>query len=164
MITSFIRKCDDDKLNGLVVSESDKLILILKEIDFQFDGYQIVRKSDIRRRFISDSNEYCAKLMKAEGLWKVNHPNWVKKLKLDNWHSLFLGMKGKIVIVKNENLEGGFYIGPILDLTNISVTIHWFDALGNHGEPDIIKLSKITSCIFLDRYSTIHSKYLKTSE
>ena len=140
------------------------LILILKENDFQFDGYQIVKRSDVKEMYKSDSNEYCAVLMKREKKWKVRHPKWVRALDLTSWHSVFCGIKSKVVIAENENEDGEFYIGAIGCVTKTIVTINWFDGIGILGEPDRVKMSKITTCKFLDRYSSIHSKYLKSAQ
>lgn len=164
MITTIIRKNDRHKLYGLIVSESDRLILILKEFDFQFDGYQIIKKSDIMNMYDSDSNEYCEKIMRKEKLWKLRHPKWIVDLNLSNWHSVLLGIKCNVIIVENENKEGDFHIGPIIGLTKSMVTIKCFDGIGRHGDPDRVRISQITSCKFLDRYSTIHSKYLKPAK
>ena len=162
MITTIVRKKDDNKLYGLIVSESDKLIMVLKENDFQFDGYQIVKRSDVKEMYISDSNDYCAKIMKRESLWKVRHPKWVSMLDLSTWHSVFSGIKCKVVIAENENENGGIYIGPIGGISESFVTINWFDGVGIFGEPVRVRLSKLTTCKFLDRYSTIHSKYCES--
>lgn len=161
MITTFIRKkIEDNKLYGFVIKESDELLLMAKQYDFQFDGYKVVRKKDITHREISDSNRYCAKLMRREKAW-VKVPTWVRGLDLDSWPSLLRCIKTKVVILHNETIDGGFYIGPVLSLGSKKVELGWFDGEGNWGSPDTIQYSKITACDFLDRYSTIHSKYLK---
>jgi hypothetical protein len=164
MITTIVRKNDRNKLYGLIVSESNRLILLKREYDFQFDGYQIIRKVDIKEMYSSDSNAYCVKLMKNENIWNSRHPNWVRKLDLTCWQSVFNGIKCKAVIVENEIVKGGFYIGPILKVTKSNVTIQWFDGIGKFGSPDVVNYKIITTCKFLDRYSVIHSKYLKSAQ
>jgi hypothetical protein len=53
------RKIDSDRLDGLVVSESDTLVLIQRAYDFEFDGYIVIRRRDISKSFVGDSNAYC---------------------------------------------------------------------------------------------------------
>jgi len=161
MITTIVRnRIDSNKLYGYVIMESDSLLMIAKEVDFQFDGFKIIRKRDITNREITDTNKYCARIMKLEKCW-VKIPSFVKSIDLSDWKTALSGIRSDVVILHNEKLDGGFYIGPILTLNTKNVDIGWFDGTGKWGEPDRIPYSKITACDFMDRYSSIHSKYLK---
>ena len=164
MITSFQRKkINPNKVYGFVVKESDALILIAKENDFHFDGFQIIRTKDVTKREITDSNRYCAKIMKKEGNW-ATIPTCVKKLDLTSWETALAGIHSEVMILENERKEGDFYIGPKIQISKTSITLHWFDGVGKWGTPDTIPFRSITSCKFLDNYSSTHAKYLDWTE
>ncbi|HWB14720.1 MAG TPA: hypothetical protein VG826_36190 [Pirellulales bacterium] len=153
------KRIDGHRLYGVVVGESNALILLHEEDDFQFDGYTVIRRKDISRSFFSDSNDYCAKLMRKEGRWEAV-PRHVKKLPLDSWASLLSQFVGKVVILKNERTDE-FYIGPVEEITKTGVVVRHFDGCGEWTGKERVPFSKITCMMFGNRYSTTHEKHLK---
>jgi hypothetical protein len=164
MITTFTRKFDANKLHGTIISESSKFILLAIVFDLQFDGFQIIRKQDISGRAISESNKYCENLMRLEGMWLKNVPNWVKKLNMDSWESIYLAIKCKSVIIECEKDDHKFHIGSVIGVKKQSVLIREFNGVGIWQDVETVKYSKITTCKFLDRYSTIHAKHIKSAQ
>ena len=163
-ITTVERKrIDPHRLYGVVVGESDMLMLLHQENNFLFDGYMVVRKRDITKVGSSLANNYCVRLMKKEGLWE-KVPRSIEKLPLDSWADLLAKFVGKVVILENER-TGNFYIGPIQEITKTGVVIRefWPDGVQCHSNTRV-PFSKITSMTFGDRYSTIHAKYLDNKE
>jgi hypothetical protein len=159
MLTVERRRIDPHCLYGVVVGQSDPLILLHQEYDFQFDGYSVIRRKDISKSFSSDSNDYCAALMKKEGRWE-DAPRRIKKLPLDSWASLLSRFVGKVVILRNERSDD-FYIGPVEEITATGVVIRNFDGCGEWTGNERVPFSNITRMTFADRYSTTHQKYLK---
>jgi hypothetical protein len=153
------KRIDRHRLYGVMVGQSDTLILLHKEYDFQFDGYSVIRRKDISKSFFSDSNDYCAKLMKKEGRWE-QVPRRITKLPLDSWASLLSRFVGKVVILENERTDD-FYIGPVEEITDTGVVVRYFDGCGKWMANEHVPFSKITRLTFGDRYSTTHEKYLK---
>src|ERR1051325_5073792 len=52
MIHTFERQqIDPNRLYGSIVAESESLILIHREDDFQFNGYQVIRRRDISKSY-----------------------------------------------------------------------------------------------------------------
>jgi hypothetical protein len=164
MITTFKRKFDTNKLHGTIISESSKFISLAIVYDLQFDGFQIIRKCDISEKAISESNKYCEKLMRLEGMWLKNVPNWVKKLNMDSWETIFSGIECRSVIIESEKDNCELHIGSVIAVKKQSVSLREFNEVGILQDVGIIKFSKITTCKFLDRYSTIHSKYIKSAQ
>jgi hypothetical protein len=162
MITKFERKrIDNHSLYGKIIKESDNLVLLAQVIDFQFDGFMVVRKKDITKCIVDDSTKYGTKIMKLEKSWpKI--PILIRKLNITSWHTLLSDIKS-VVIVENERIDSSFYIGIVEDSKRTSVSIRCFDGVGKWQDTEVIKITDITSCTFLDRYSSIHSKYLKRS-
>ncbi|MFO1023303.1 MAG: hypothetical protein U0903_21825 [Planctomycetales bacterium] len=159
MLTTFERKkVDSHRLYGEIISESEDLILFREEDDFQFDGFRVIRRRDLTSLSTTESNQYCEKLMRKEGLWK-KAPSFVRRLPVKNWNVLLTALIGRNVIIENERLED-FRIGPVLDCDEKHVWIHYFDPLGCWMDLERVSLSRITSVQFATRYLEIHSKYL----
>lgn len=157
------RRIDPHKLYGRILKKSKDFTLLAVVDDFIFDGFQIVRNKDISKQTISDSNKYCAKLMKKEGTWVTKLPKGLLKLDLTSWGSILSGIKSDVVILEDEKKDE-FSIGPVVSVTSKTVTLHWFDGVGKWGDAETIKYSGITTCKFMDRYSATHAKYLKWQE
>ena len=153
------KRIDPHRLYGVVVAESDALILLHREDDLQFDGYHVIRRKDISKSYFSESNDYGATLMKKEGRWE-RVPQRINSLPLDSWASLLSQFVGKVVILENERSDD-FYIGPVEKITTTGVVVCHFDGCGRWTGKESIPFSKITSMKFGDRYSTTHEKHLQ---
>jgi hypothetical protein len=153
------KRIDPHRLYGVIVAQSDALILLHEECDLQFDGYSVIRHKDISKSFSSDSNDYCAKLMRKEGRWP-HVPRRIKKLPLDSWPSLLSRFVSKVVILENERTDE-FHIGRVVEITETGVVVRNFDGCGEWMGNERVPFSKITRMKFGDRYSTTHEKYLK---
>ena len=151
-------KIDPNRLHGVVVAESEELLLIQREYDFEFDGYVAVRRRDITRSYPSESNAYCEELMKKEGLWK-RPTKASRSLPLTDWQTILTALVGKPVIIENER-NGDFFIGPVIECDARSVAVHYFDGCGNWGEIKRVAFRSITSVQFGSRYITVHSRHL----
>jgi hypothetical protein len=161
-ITTFERRrINNHKLYGRIIIESTNFTLLAVEYDFAFDGFQIIRNRDITKKIISKSNTYCTALMKREGAWITKLPRGLRKLDLRSWSTIFNGIKSAVLIAQNERVSRGFYIGAVVSVGSKAVTIHGFDGVGDWCAVESIPFAKITTCKFLDRYSSTHAKYLR---
>lgn len=159
MIVTFERRrIDPHRMYGVVVSESDSLLLLHHAYDFVYDGYVAIRRCDITKSFTSDSNRYTERLMRKEGLWS-RPPKSVRELPVENWHALLSSLAGKPVVIENER-KGDFYIGPVVSCDARFVSIHYFNGCGEWGDVERVRLTTITTVKFGDRYSTIHHRHL----
>ncbi len=154
-------KIDPHRLYGLIVAESQSLIAIQRECDFQFDGFVFIRKRDITRQIQgTEPQRYHASIMRKEGYWKVP-PKSIKTLPLDSWQDLLLALVEKPAIIENER-AGDCWVGVIKGCTKTAVLIHSFSTLGVFAENiDRVPFRSITSVQYGDRYTTTHFKYLK---
>jgi hypothetical protein len=158
LVTIERKRLDLNRLYGVIVARSSALLLLHQEYDFQFDGYCVIRTRDITLCNTSESNDYCQRLMRSEGLWK-QAPSWVKKLSIGGWPELLADLVGRVVILEDES-RGNFYVGPVLETGSKHVRLHYFDGCGRLGTVEKLAYSRITTARFGDRYSTIHAKYL----
>jgi hypothetical protein len=152
------REIDPHHLYGLLVAESESLLLIQREYDFEFDGYVVIRRQDISKSFVSESNSYGEQLMRKERLWK-NPAKAIRSLPLSDWKTLLTALSGKLVIIENER-KGDFFIGPIVDCDHRAVEIHCFDGCGKWQEIERVPYRAITSVQFGCRYIRIHGRHL----
>lgn len=160
MIRTFERrKIEPNRFHGVVVSESDALIMIHLEEDFDFNnGYIVIRRKDVSKSYLSESNDYCEKLIRQEGLWK-RPSKVVRMLPLADWKSLMTALSGKIVIIENER-KRDFLIGPIVACDDKSASIHYFNGCGQWQEIERVPYRSITAVKIGSRYANIHSRHL----
>ena len=152
------KELDPNNLYGFVLGKNSELTYLILEYDFKLDGYQIIRTDDLTTFSTSDTNKYCAAIMKREGLLK-DYPQ--PAIQLDSWHTVFQSLKKMdfFIIVEDEN-EDDFMIGPIVRVNKQSVTIRYFDSVGEWKDAENIRYEDITSVKFGDNYSRMHQKYI----
>jgi hypothetical protein len=153
-------RIDPHRLYGLIVSESDFLIAVQREIDFQFDGFVFIRKRDVTLRLEgTESKRYQTSIMRKEGYWKTP-PKWVQKLPIDSWEKLMLALVDQPAMIENEQ-QGDAWVGVIKGCTKSTASIHCFSPTGVFEESvSPVPLRSITSLQFGDRYTSTHFKYL----
>ena len=159
MIQTFERRgIDSDAMHGVIVAESDDLILLQYANDFEFDGYQVIRRRDVTQTVESPSNSYWTQLMKKEGLWK-SPTKAVRKIPVDNWKTVFNALIGTLVIIECER-KGDFCIGPIIECDDRAVTVHHFDGIGEWQQIERVPYHSITLVQFDNRYINVHGRHL----
>ena len=68
LVTIERKRLDPHRLYGVIVNESEQLICLHREVDFQLDGYVFIRKKDITSRMCdTPSHKYTDALMLALG-------------------------------------------------------------------------------------------------
>ena len=156
-------KLDSNRLYGVIVNESEQLVCLHREVDFELDGYIFIRTRDINSRITdTPSQKYHEKLMRKEGYWK-NADRFVRSLPIDSWATLINALTEKPVLVENENKSAHSWVGLVDRCTATNAFIHCFDTMGVFDDDiDKVPLRSITSLQFGDRYTQTHFKHLKT--
>lgn len=163
LVTIERKRLDTHRLYGVIVNESEQLICLHRESDFQFDGYVFLRKKDITSRTCdTPSHKYTEALMRKEGFW-LKPDRFVQRLNIESWETAMNASIGKSVLVENENKSNHCWVGIVDACTRTIATVHCFDDLGIlDDEPDRIPLRSVTSIQYGDRYTQMHYKHLKT--
>jgi hypothetical protein len=152
------RRVAPHKLYGAIVSESSSLVLLHQEVDFQFDGYVVIRRRDITKLYPSESTAYCERLMRKEGTWS-NPPKSIRSLPISTWFDLFSALMKTVVILENERRDD-YWIGPVIDCDEKAVVVHYFTTTGRWLRPERVPYRFLTTAQFGGRYSTIHARHL----
>lgn len=143
-----------------ILDYSDKFIFGIEEYDFQLNGFQIRKISELEK--IELKNDLCTKInMDKKILENINAPI----VNLSSWHDVFISLSGtaKFLIVQNENNKHNgpyFYVGKIRKVKKSSVILSPFDADGKWFDDVELPFSEITSVTFGDRYSTVFGEYI----
>jgi hypothetical protein len=163
LVTIERKRLDPHQLYGVIVNESEQLICLHREIDFQLDGYVFIRKKDITSRtFDTPSLKYSEALMRKEGFW-LKPDRFVRQLDIESWETTVTALIGKPVMVENENKSAHTWVGIVDACTRTIATVHCFDGLGVFDDDaDRIPLRSVTSIQYGDRYTQTHYKHLKT--
>ncbi len=143
------------------MAESDFLIALQREVDFQFDGYIFIRKRDVTKRIEgTDSQKYNETIMRKEGLWK-SLPRSIKSLPLNDWRDLLLALNEKPAMIENER-KGDSWVGILKGCNKTAALLHYFSPTGKiDADIDRVPFRSITSVQYGNRYTTTHYKYLK---
>ncbi len=149
---------DSDPLYGIVLKESDSLVLFAREFDFLIDGFQVIRKEDITEYSSSKALKYKFKILKSEGLiQEIVTPD----IDLSSWESAFRSLgRTEFVSVEDER-AADMIIGPITKINKKSMSLHYFDSTGKWLDESRIQYSDITSLEFGTNYIYCHRKYLQ---
>ncbi len=155
---------EEENMSGFLIGMSKDFILVQLDSSFKFDGYAIFRKDDFDSIRHSSFERTQRKIFKAEGLLEKEY-GFDKHLPLTSWKAIFHALKGYDyhVSIKNRAKDYlDFWIGPILKVTNKSVSIRNYDPNGVlYEKPTVIKYDSISVVEFGDNYSTVFRKYLR---
>lgn len=152
---------DKNYYNLIPLTFSDKLLLVINEDDFIFNGYSIFRFKDLTK--VRIKNDKCDEILKNEGLTtNITVPN----IDIDSWKTVFQSlreMNRNIIIEKQtiDDTDAEFVIGRIEKSYKNFAYVWNFDADGIWDDDPIkIPYSEITNIIFGSRYVDIFSKYI----
>ena len=140
-----------------VLDYSDTLMLGVEEDDFQLDGFEVCKISQLKEIVLRD--DLCTSFNKERRILDgVVKP----EVCLDSWKTVMesLQRRSGFLIVENEDVdEGFFYIGKIREVRKSSVLLSWFDADGVWYEATDIPFRRITRVIFDSRYAKRWEEY-----
>lgn len=147
--------------NLIPLTFSDKLLLVINEDDFIFDGYSIFRCKDLIK--VKIKNDKCDEILKNEGLTtNITIPN----IDIDSWTTVFQSLReiNRNIIIEKRTIDdedAEFVIGRIEKVYKNFAYVWNFDADGIWDDsPRKIPYSEITNIIFGSRYVDIFSKYI----
>ncbi|MFK7905378.1 MAG: hypothetical protein AB8B69_09650 [Chitinophagales bacterium] len=148
---------------GYIIAYSDSFIVIQETEDFKLLGLNILPIKDIVKIRYNQHDKYYDEIMGWENEKEKIELN--PEVNLSSWKDVFesLQEKQKNIVVECESSKiNSFTIGSIMNITNKSVHILYFDAAGFLDKgPTKIKFKNISKVMFEDRYIDIFSKYLR---
>ena len=161
LITVERSRIDPNRLYGRIVAESDFILAMQRECDFQFDGFIFIRKRDISKRIEGTASQrYNSSIMRKEGVWK-SLPKTIKNLPLESWNDLVMALVDKPAMIENER-KGDVWVGVLKGCIKTAAMIHYFNPTGIFDKTiDRVPFRSITALQYGDRYTSTHYKYLK---
>jgi hypothetical protein len=132
----------DDVYTGKCLVANSEIVMLLNfdEENGKFDGYTIVKNSDVEKYRTWEEKDY------AE-LKNDNSENLIANINLNDFTDLVNSLKSlvsEIVSIFTYDDEDSFLVGKILWTTNDLVELHLIDEDSNWSENEIIKLSDIS--------------------
>lgn len=143
-----------------ILDYSEKFLFGIEENDFQLNGFQIRKISDLKKIEIKD--DLCTKINKDKKILdNVNAP----AVQLLSWYDIFISLSKitKYLIVENEREKKNgpyFYLGKVKKIKKSSIIFSPFDADGIWFDDVELTFSEITSVTFGDRYSNTYGEYV----
>ncbi|MBF4465001.1 hypothetical protein [Flavobacterium sp. LC2016-12] len=140
----------DDVYTGKCLVANSEIVMLLNfdEENGEFDGYTIVKNSDVEKYRTWEEKNY------AE-LKKDNSESLIANINLNEFKDLEKSLKSlvsEIVSIFTYDDDDSFLVGKILWATNDSVELHLIDEDSNWSENEIIKLSDISYLGFDTEY------------
>lgn len=139
---------------------NDSFVLGQEENDFELNGYTIRNLDELKKAEIK--NDVCEEINRLNG---VAEQIKASKIDISSWQSIFNSLRecGEWGIVENEN-EGKFHIGIIINAGKNKLTMREFDADGKWLAETKIPYKEITSVSYKTRYIDNFRKYLERTK
>ena len=153
---------DSNKIQGIPVAFSDKLILLRYIFDFHIDGLLLIQRSDITQWCCNETDRFQRQLLESENRLKKAYFKLKFNYSVINFESFLKRLPArKIAIVENESVEQQeFYIGRVLNTDQSVVKLHEFSGAGNwFEEPTEIATNQITSCQVDSNYIKFYERF-----
>jgi len=140
----------DAVYTGKCIVANSEIVMLLNfdEENEKFDGYIIVKNSDVEKYRTWQEEDYTE-------LKNDNSENLLANINLKDFKDLEKSLKSlvsEIVSIFTYNNEDSFFVGKILWVTNDSVELHLIDEDSNWSENEIIKLNDISYLGFETEY------------
>lgn len=168
----FLVDTDGDELinfNGIIFAQNDDFVVMNDMFDFNFDGFVVVKKSDVSEIKRTENEVFFDKIIESEGLKNIIEDKYTElNFPLGNFPEMFefLRIKGKPIII--QNLYDGkdtFQIGPINKIEKKKVFIDYFNSRGEYDmKPVSSKFKDITYFRIESPYANMFFKYARRIE
>ena len=154
---------DVDRVWGVALAVSTKLLLLARCVDFHLDGYVIIRRNDIARICCGRSERVFERILKNEGILEnVTAPAY---LELESWPTVFRSLRTmrRMAIVEGEDPElDEFIIGRIERIGKKSVRLRHFSVTGYwEDKPSVAPYEDITLVSFDSEYISVFGRYVR---
>jgi len=157
-------KFSGNKIQMFPLIANEKFVLGLRVRDFTADGFVILKVSDITEIERNKTSQYFEYILKAEK--QFDKRNDLINIDLDSWETIFKSLQDSNLIVELvDDLDDALDIGEVRCVDKNSLKLRCFNTIGVWDDENIeISYENITSVVFLDNYSCIFSKYLRSDE
>lgn len=140
----------DAVYTGKCIVANSEIVMLLNfdEENEKFDGYTIVKNSDVEKYRTWQEEDYTE-------LKNDNSESLLANINLKDFKDLEKSLKSlvsEIVSIFTYDNEDSFFVGKILWVTNDSVELHLIDEDSNWSENEIIKLNDISYLGFETEY------------
>ncbi len=149
---------------GIIFEQTDKFILMNDMTDFFFDGFIILRKSDVSEIKHTENEKFFKTIIDQEKITDLilerrEHLNF----SLDNFFGMFTQLHESKLAIILECIYGEderFQIGPVYEVGNKKVKLRYFNANGDFDlKPVSVKYKDITFVRFDSPYTNTFFKY-----
>jgi hypothetical protein len=157
---------DQNSIQGLILDESDELLLVQYVYDFQCDGLLVLSKSDITEVVSTKTDKFQTKLMK--NLELLDNQLLASNYDIQSWREFFRSIRShhKYVIVEQERFEDPvFTIGRIERNLKSHIKMRHFTGIARwDDELQDINYDDITSCGVASNYINVYERYFEKLE
>jgi hypothetical protein len=157
----------EENISGFILSLSENFLLLQVDNAFILDNYTIIPKDHFYNVRCKKYDIKLKKIYKEEGLLDTQY-GIQQSISLKNWQDIFVNLKKldyHIIVECEDKEDPDFVIGPIKRVNKDSVSIQYYDPIGNlEDKLTNVKFKDITIVKFGDGYTTTFRKYLKQAK
>ncbi len=149
---------------GVPVLQTDTLLVLAKEQEFNLDGFVVLRQKDITLVEQYDDNDFCRRVLEGEGVYqRVQAP---KVPGCQSWQQLMEGILknygGWLTVECESPTETLFFVGIGISSDKNYLMMRRVDADGSwHKDATTVPLQDITAVTFGGHYLSVYQKYCK---
>ena len=155
------KKIDGNKIQGFLIDETKRLILLNYVYDFNLDGLMVLKKENISLLETSETDQFQTELLKSEGIYEKVCSG--SKYNLSTWKNLIESMMINhkyFIIEQEEQKDPKFTIGTIDHVGENSIFMKYFTGIGRWlDDLEEIKYSDITSLQVGSNYLNVYERY-----
>ncbi len=154
---------------GIIFEQSNKFIFMNDTNDFNFDGFIVLRKTDISEIKCTDNERFFKEIIDNEKITDLIFQRRRNlEFKLDNFQGMCNCLKNlnlPIIVECKYGNDKRFLIGPINDVEDKKVRIKYFNSRGEFDiKPVSAKYKEITFLRIDSPYANMFYKYTKEPE
>lgn len=156
-------KVDSNKIQGFVLDESDKLLLLRYVYDFNLDGILVLSKEEITELKSTDTDKFQTDMLREEGV--LDKVETDIKYDLMNWKAFIESAvkRHEFFIFEEEKADPAeFTIGKIMGISEDSFEMKYFTGVARWlDEIETLYYSGLTSCQIGTSYLNHYERYFK---
>ncbi len=164
-IRIYTEEPDNECYDGIIVALTDDYLIMLQELDYEFDGYQLIPRNQVSGHRQSDVESFSQRLMTANGDFLTsNVPDWITYS--ENYKDIFNQILAKCPWIRVgwvcPNCDNIHYdVGNIKSTDDDTISVVLYDRDGQSSGEMGWSMSKVYSLEFNTKFLKRFSQFIE---
>lgn len=155
-----------DSVSGLILQESDKLLLLWRFVDFQPECLMVLDKADISRISRDPVKAFQTRLLRKQGV--LGGSKRFADYDLRSWRHFFRHLRRQkhplgchLIVEAERGRKSRFYQGVLTKAKRRGLKLHEFSGTARwYQKPTKIKYRDVSNCQIGSHYQQVYADYL----